>query len=438
MTGKPQIPWPEPSEVVELAAEATTQGQLARLIGERLNRPVTRSAFESYLGRNPECREAVWPILAANREREAASKAAEDVANAGISTNDDGSLAIASEIRATPPAPWKPDEVMRAHGQDPDEFIIVRVRFNRWGAPEAPMHQLRFDAIPRDSIIRPADPTTWKPPRKPRRPRKQKMVKSLVVSDLHAPRHDRGMHQVLCDWLADEQPDRGVFLGDLLDFETISRHRPRERPRAANEGIQAAHEVLRDWREASPDTRWVLIEGNHDFRIRSYLIDNAPNAYGITAANDELPALHLRRLLHLDELGVEWVDEDWDRAHVLLSRHLAGMHRAAGGKNAAVGALDKFSHSILQGDTHRLRLVYRTEYEHTPGGDVDTSTRMAAEIGCLAEIKDGLSYAKQPDWQNGAMVVYTWPDTDEFSAVPLVYVGGHLLTPGRRYVARSA
>lgn len=352
----------------------------------------------------------------------------------GVVHYDNGSADLISP--ATEDVPWTRDGLLKHFKFEPEGWEVTNAKVNAWGTVEAPWFQLKLSVVPVGGIVRPADPTKWTPPKKPKtRISKTKPVKYLLCSDLHAPRQEQKLCDALCYWLEDEKPDRAIMAGDILDAETISRHRPRERPAALNDGIQSGHNQLRDFRSASTDTEWWAMEGNHDVRFRTYLIDNAPNAYGIKAANDDVPAYHLRRLLLLDELGIKWWDEDWDVAHFILSEHLSITHRAAGGKNAANQALDRYDESVAQGDSHRLQMVWRTKFHNVPDGGVKTSTRLAAQIGCLCEIKEGLDYAKRPDWQQGAMVAHVYPD-GQFSMAPLIYVKDTLLAPsGKRYSA---
>lgn len=51
-------------------------------------------------------------------------------------------------LNEIPESDWKPDALLKAHGLDPKEWQVVRVRGNRWGDPDDPNAQLRIDAIP--------------------------------------------------------------------------------------------------------------------------------------------------------------------------------------------------------------------------------------------------------------------------------------------------
>jgi hypothetical protein len=354
----------------------------------------------------------------------------------GVKEGKDGTLTFASEP-IPPSSPWKPEAVMRAHGADPDEYVIVRVRFNRWGAPDSPSAQLRFDAIPKASLFQFPEPTDWTPPPKPkkRRLKKGEARVNIVIGDHHAPHQDRTFHSLFLEYLAELQPDEIDVNGDLFDFATISRHREREGyAQGVNEGLREGYGILRDYRHTCPDARILLKRGNHCERLLYMILDNARELHKIAPADEELPALDLRRLLHLDDLHVEYVDEEWDRAKTTPSRKLSVRHGYTASKNSTEQMLSKLAGSTIQNHTHRLSLRFRTE--HTGNSDEPTVTRMGGEAGCACEIADGLGYyvGGEPDWQNGALLNYIWPDSGDFLTQPIVYVPGRLLAPGgRRY-----
>lgn len=339
------------------------------------------------------------------------------------------------ELRNLPDgATWTPERLLGLVNLDPAEWQITRaqVRGGHWGAPDDPNSQVRLEltVVPLALPFKFPDPGSWKPLPKPKARKKTKVHTAVVIGDHHAPHHDRMFHALFCQYLKDEQPDLIEVNGDLLDFADISRHRPREGwNQTVNECLDAAYGILRDYREACPNTQIRLKRGNHDERLHHALIDNMRQLHKVTAPGEEIPALSLRRLLHLDHLHVEYVDEEWDRAKTRIGKRLTAMHGYSTSKNASEQMLTKLSGSTVQGHTHRLSLQYRTTHHADDG----TETRLAGECGCACEISDGLGYALDPNWAQGAMLVKTWPD-DDFTCAPIVYLPGRLLLPdGRRY-----
>jgi predicted phosphodiesterase len=257
-----------------------------------------------------------------------------------------------------------------------------------------------------------------------------------VIGDHHAPHHDRDFHRLFCQWIADDQPDEIIVNGDLLDAATLSRHRTRPESgydNPINECIQQGYEILRDYREACPDARILLQRGNHDERLENALIDSLTALYRVRAADDDVPALSLEKLLLLSHLRVDYSDEVWDRSKlaVLRNRRLSARHGLSTTRNATGKALTDLGGSTVLGHSHRLSVQYRTQWHPEDGQE----TRVAIEAGCAATIEGGLGYVSgsEPDWQQGCVLVHAWSDSD-FTVTPVVYLPGRLMIPdGRRY-----
>lgn len=415
--------WPSRAEMLALLEKHGTQYKVAEVLG------VPRPTLQHQL-RKMGLRPSDW-----REQRVMGSRPPLDAP--GITENEDGTATVVSD--ADLPKAWTPEQLLKESGLNINEWKIVRTRVNRWGSPDDPKYQVRVDVVPVAILIQLPDPSDWTPPRKPKkaRPKKNEPIKAVVCGDHHAPHHDKDLHKVFCEWLADEEPEVGILLGDLLDAATVSRHRPRDQwSQGLNEGLRAAFEILMDYRHASPETQWTLLPGNHDARIQHAVIDKVSGLHNLTAADDDAPALSLRRLLHLDELGVDFAgsDADWDNAKTLISKRLVARHGVSTSKNATQVMLNKLARtSTIQGHSHRMAVDYKTSHDEV---DLEepTSTRMGAEAGCMCEIKDGLGYTVQPDWQQGALLNWVYPDGD-FLTAPIVYVPGRLLAPnGKRYV----
>lgn len=357
--------------------------------------------------------------------------------NRAIKADDEDPGPFSSAANDPTPAPWKAEDVIRAHGDDPDECVILRSRGNRWGDPAEPMHQLRVDWVRKNEMIHAADPKDWTPPAKPRKRKREKYLDAVVISDHHAPHHEPVFHRLFLEYLSDAQPGLIEVNGDLLDFSTISRHREREAyAQPVNECLQSGFQILRDYREVCPDATIRYKRGNHEERLLHLILDNAKGLHNITPAADAVPALSLRRLLHLDELHIDYVDAEWDQAKTQISKKLTARHGFSTSTNAGKAMLDKLAGSTVQGHDHRLGNTFVTEHQTDPDDD-PLRVRMGVQGGCACIIPGGLGYINggEPNWQNGCTAFRVWPDGD-FHATAGVYVGGRFIAPnGERYVA---
>ena len=94
----------------------------------------------------------------------------------------------------------------------------------------------------------------------------------LAFSCVHAPLHDPEAIDWLVEQIAARQPDVIVCLGDLHEMAWASQHADVESIDAAEE-YAASNEILRTIRLAAPESRRVLLPGNHEARLDSPKID---------------------------------------------------------------------------------------------------------------------------------------------------------------------
>lgn len=363
----------------------------------------------------------------------------------GLPTRKDprgpASRTLAFDADGLPESDWTPERLLKAHGLDPDEWNIVRARANRWGDEDDLRIQLRVDVEPAEQApFQFPDPANWKPLPKPKKRKKAKVKTAAIIGDHHAPHHDKTFHALFCEWLADEQPDEIILNGDLLDAATLSRHRVIPEggyDNPINECLQAAYNILRDYREAVPNADIHLQRGNHDERLEHALIDNVKALYRVRAADDDIPALSLQRLLRLDELRVTYHgDKPWDRSKIIVlgNHRIAARHGLSTTRNATKKALTDLGGSTALGHSHRLSMEFRTTWHPEAGAE----TRLGVEAGCACEIEDGLGYVSGglADWQRGFIFLASHQDSDDFTMAPAIYLPGRLLLPdGRRYTA---
>lgn len=433
---------PTPREIDWSLAEALASGDDVRSLSALARRMgVNERTFRGRLSQEPGRR----AVIMARLNDQVATSNGDDAQRI---EGEDGSVTLISTARPAEETPWTPEELLELHGMEPAEWRVKQARPNAWNAMTSDkatgdnrivtMHQLRLEVVPVSLLLQVPDPNDWTPPPKPRPQRTNGGPrKTFVISDHHAPHHDKTFHALVLDYLADEQPDEIDLNGDLGDFATISRHRPREGYAAAvNECLRAMFGILRDYRHVCPNARIRFKRGNHDERLQYMIIDNARELHRITPADDEIPALDFRRLLHLDELGVEYIDEEWDRAKTKLSPKLHARHGFSTAKNAPDVMLSKLAGSTVQGHTHRASITLRTEHD-TEDVEEPITVRMAMQGGCACEIPGGLGYIPggEPDWQNACALFTIYSDGD-FHASLGIYVPGRFLAPnGKRYVA---
>jgi predicted phosphodiesterase len=303
-------------------------------------------------------------------------------------------------------------------GENPD-WSIQRARVNSWGGEDGNDNaQLRVDLEPTIGLLMPARTAGWVAPNPPPRATVGRPELTVVLSDQHVPRIDARLHQGVLAWLEEHEPDHGIIAGDFLDYGPVSRHRTDPGEANLQTTIDQAWGVLREYREASPRTRWQWLDGNHEDRMRNAVLDQLAALHGLRRADappGEYPVLAVPHLLRLDELGIEYHggQGDYRHAQVQITPSLACRHgwiATKGSGASALKTLTALNYSVIVGHTHRQSIVYKS------GNSIDGQpiTLLGCETGTLATVDaTGMGYAPNPDWQNGFCTVTTWPATEQ-------------------------
>lgn len=337
-------------------------------------------------------------------------------------THTDPSIASGDEYQFTSDAPELGDleELIRERGLDPSQWIVVSTTLNEWdsalaGGGTQRLQQWKVTLRRAPSMLFP-QPAVHVPRVRKRVPGATGIKPELIVveGDHQCPYHDPELHEKSLDALAyfkrKHNLTEHVLLGDLGDYPTISRHPDHPAAMATvNQVIQSSYDLLRDKREAAP-VRCRLLLGNHDWRLQQELINRAERMYDIRPANDDVSALSLRRLLHLDQLGIELVEDPrgWEHAEVELIEGIAGLvvrHGWLVGATAASKSLFKRGRSLIVGHTHSR--------EHLFAWDASAGVeRQAVIAGTMSLSRDQRfpHFAVNDDWLQGFVTVTRWPN----------------------------
>lgn len=344
----------------------------------------------------------------------------------------DGDDAIVTSPARPYPHMDDPDAMLRERGLDPEQWIIQGATVNEWDGPKSggsvtTYHQAKLVLKRRNPELQilPARSEGWRPsPEVLLRDSDTQLI--VVCGDQQAPFHDKDLHAAFCQWLAFNKPSQGILLGDTIDLPDISRHRlDPENTATVNECIQSGYDVLRDYVVSSTGTKFQMLAGNHDERLRNILLDkpSVQPLFGLKQADSETEegyvAMSLPWLLRLDELGIDYVDPSGAYAlgQINVNRNLAVRHgwiARQGSGASALATLEHLGYSVIVGHTHRQSIVYKTTHDI----DGKTSTLTAAEAGCMCKVSqetapDGRkwpNYTGLPDWQQGFSTVTIHPN----------------------------
>lgn len=317
-------------------------------------------------------------------------------------------------------------QLIRERGLDPDEWEVVSTTLNEWDGPVAGGGLQRLKqwkvVLKRKAHLVLALPAIHIPrvPTKPKVACPAGTPELIVVEGDHqVPYVDPILHErslaALEYFRRNCNLTEHVFLGDTGDFPTISKYADHPAAMAeVNDVIQGVYDILRDKREVAPDARARKLKGNHDWRVEGELLSRSERMYGIKPASIdgsvEIPALSLRRLLHLDQLDIELIEDSrgWEHAEIELVAGVAGLvvrHGWMTGSNTAGRSLNKRGRSMLVGHTHSREHVF--QYDPSAGLE-----RQAVVVGPMCLVRDQRfpHFAVCDGWLPGFATVTRWPD----------------------------
>ena len=342
------------------------------------------------------------------------------------------------------------NDLIRENGLDPDDWIVVTTKLNRWNGmgkadPETgrnPLHMLRQVTVTlrlKPELLMPqpvAPPASLVGPLAPVRISVDEPDLIIVEGDHQAPYHDPRLDALATRIYSELQPTEGVFLGDLGDYPTISRHDDHPAAMAPVRVVnEAVHGILQRRRAAARFARLRKLKGNHDWRIEGELLKRAERLYDLAPVGEDEPVWSLRRVLHLDALGVELVTSSrgWQHAEVELVPGMHGLvvrHGWLTGANSTEKSLEKRGRSILFGHVHTRTHHYR--WNATAGIE-----QQAACVGamCLVRHERFPHFAPCDDWLQGPATVSRWRD-GRWKIEHMEYTNGALTWRDRRWEAQ--
>lgn len=210
-------------------------------------------------------------------------------------------------------------------------------------------------------------------------------VRGAVVSDIHAPYHDKNAIALAIKALSKLDLDVLVDNGDALDFQTVGSYLtdPGLAQRIQDE-IDVWHiEVASEFREKVRARRKFFLPGNHIGRMKKWLWAN-PGVYGLNS-------LEIHQMLELSRFGYEYVENEVFFGRALEVSHGTLVRQEAGDSAKAEARKRRFSISTITGHVHRAG-----RYEAKPPGYQEI---IAQENPCLCTLKP--EYARIVDWTHG-------------------------------------
>lgn len=174
-----------------------------------------------------------------------------------------------------------------------------------------------------------------------------------VINDLHIPFHAPDHIELVLQTFEDRGVNRIIINGDLIDAISLNQHQPRdpELEVSLKDEFDQAREFLFNLRERFPKVEIIFLMGNHETRLKRYLLKNAPVLWNILKLEDEL---------QLAALNITWFD--YQVPFQLEKTNLWFMHSPPSyGKTGAMTSLErKVDRSYMYACTHRVQHACKT------------------------------------------------------------------------------
>lgn len=168
--------------------------------------------------------------------------------------------------------------------------------------------------------------------------------------------------QAMTDW----NPDVIVVMGDLADFYSISSFsKDPTRGMAFSDEIADLHDALDDLDSLQPERKF-YIEGNHEYRLITYLRNKAPELFETITVSKYLRLnerdWELTPYKQATKLGKLWITHDVGNV----------------GRYSLFRAADTFQHSVVVAHTHHMGLIVE--------GNATGEHFVAAQFGWMGDV----------------------------------------------------
>jgi predicted phosphodiesterase len=241
--------------------------------------------------------------------------------------------------------------------------------------------------------------------------------RTLILSDLHIPFHDRPAVEVVIARARTRNPDCILLNGDVCDFFSISRFDKNPTESSLKKELDLTRQFLGWLRQEFPKAQIIYKLGNHDEWFDKYLWRKAPELFGV--AGVDLPHLVTAKIGTLPAVErIEWVT---DQRKITAGKlniwhgHEIGKGSIAPPVNPARGLFMRTLECGLMGHLHKDSMHTET----SAGGKLIACW----STGCLCGMWP--RYARVNKWTHSAAFLLL--DRGQFSVEPWRVLRGQIL-----------
>ena len=201
------------------------------------------------------------------------------------------------------------------------------------------------------------------------------MSSHLIIPDSHAhPDYSNKRYDYIGKLVADLKPDVVISIGDWADMPSLSSYdkgtkgyegrRYKKDVEAALDAQERFFTPIKERKKKLP--RFIMLEGNHEYRIKRAIESDAVHLDGIISPDD----------LGYRASGWEYIEYEGSTPGVITVDGVAYSHyfpsgvmgRPIGGVNPAYQLVTKYGHSCTQGHIHTFAFYHRGNAVHECNG----------------------------------------------------------------------
>jgi predicted phosphodiesterase len=234
-----------------------------------------------------------------------------------------------------------------------------------------------------------------------------KIKKALVIPDVQAPFADFFSIQAVEKYMKDHTWDYLIYLGDFLDYFTISRFNEGSPGTIEGRTIMKELEVgkkiferqIEIVRSKNPKCEVIYLEGNHERR-----------AYDWTARNPHLRGLiEPENALQFEKNKVKYV-RSWSESEIFNIGKAYFSHGRYTNQHHAKKMVENFEENIFYGHTHDCNSFNKTSA-------ATGKTKVGQSMGCLCLYPKDVDYTKgaPKNWQQSFGVFHFYGTAGHFN-----------------------
>lgn len=217
----------------------------------------------------------------------------------------------------------------------------------------------------------------------------------LLLSDIHIPYHNIPAINAVFNYGIQKNVNTIIINGDFIDSHHLSRFEHDPRKRNFKEELDICREFFDSLQEAFPDVVIYVKEGNHDRRIKSFLMNKAPELFKVEEFNLDV-------LLNFGERSIYWIPDK----RILKAADLNIIHGDEIGKgnnpvNFARTIFTKTKKCTIGGHLHQTA-------EHSEP-TIEDDIIACWSVGCLCELHP-FYLPIGHKWNHGAAHIRTQDD----------------------------